>query len=76
MFSSCDWGKWRCITYIKNSNEYSYVTDVSSLIPSGYSVKGGGGFFSGVLLDLSNSDFNLIFEVDTDFESSLNLSPR
>ena len=61
--------------YIKNSNEYSYVTDVvRSLIPSGYSVKGGGGFFSGVLLDLSNSDFNLIFEVDTDFESSLNLS--
>ncbi len=61
--------------YIKNSNEYSYVTDVvKSLIPSGYSVKGGDEFFSGVLLDLSNSDFNLIFEVDTDFESSLNLS--
>ena len=39
--------------YIKNSNEYSYVTDVvKSLIPSGYSVKGGGGFFSGVFVRL------------------------
>ena len=62
--------------FTKNSNEYSQAVEVEArgLIPSGYSVKGDSELFSGLLLDLSNSDFNLIFEVDTDFESNLNLS--
>ena len=62
--------------YSINGSNRDYLFDSygRGLIGGGYSVKGDSEFFSGILLDFSNSDFNLIFEVDTDFESSLNLS--
>ena len=50
---------------INGSNrDYLFGSYGRGLIGGGYSVKGESGFFSGVLLDFSNSDFNLIFEVD------------
>lgn len=60
---------------INGSNrDYLFDSYGRGIIGGGYSVKGNSEFFSGVLLDFSNSNFNLIFEVDTDFESNLNLS--
>ena len=60
---------------INDSNrDYLFDSYGRGIIDGGYSVKGSSEFFSGVLLDFSNSNFNLIFEVDTDFESNLNLS--
>ena len=56
--------------YSINGSNRDYLFDSygRGIIDGGYSVKGSSEFFSGVLLDFSNSNFNLIFEVDTDFE--------
>ena len=60
---------------INGSNrDYLFDSYGRGLIGGGYSVKGSSEIFSGVLLDFSNSNFNLIFEVDADLESNLNLS--
>ena len=62
--------------YSINDSNRHYLFDSygRGLIGGGYSVKGGSEFFSGVLLDFSNSDFNLIFEVDQPDEVSTTIT--
>ena len=50
---------------INGSNrDYLFGSYGRGLIGGGYSVQGSGEFFSGILLDFSNSNFNFIFAVD------------
>ena len=60
---------------INGSNrDYLFGSYGRGVIGGGYSVKGSSEFFSGVLLDFSNSDFNLIFEVDQPDEVSTTIT--
>ena len=60
---------------INGSNrDYLFGSYGRGLIGGGYSVKGSSEFFSGVLLDFSNSDSNLIFEVDQPDEVSTTIT--
>ncbi len=50
---------------INGSNrDYLFGSYGRGLIGGGYSVQGSSEFFSGILLDFSNSNFNFIFAVD------------
>lgn len=65
------------ISVYKNDGvEYLELFEINGrgMVGGGFSVKGKPEFFSGVLLNFTNSDFNFIFEIDDDYNSPVSFT--
>ena len=64
------------VNVYKNDSGYYKVDEIGGrgLIDGGYTVKGTTDFFSGILHNLDSYNHNLIFEIDTEFESEQTLT--